>query len=305
MQATIQPAFFKQGPKPLHRFLLYAALSLALTVIDTRWHLLAGAREVASVALYPLQRLATAPVAMAQHVGDFLTAQSTLLRENRRLQDERLLANAQLMRMQDLQMENAQLKRLMSALESRRGGGVLTEVLYHARDPFTAKLIVDRGVRAGVREGLPVIDPLGLVGQITRVQPLTAEITLITEKSQAVPVQVQRTGQRAVVFGGGREHPLEVRFMPLNADIRPDDVLVTSGIDGAYPAGLPVARVRQVDRNAGRPFAGILCEPIAEVDRHRYFLILDETRRLPEKPPVPAEGEAKKKPRRRQAAEEE
>ncbi|QDQ26831.1 rod shape-determining protein MreC [Chitinimonas arctica] len=296
MQATTQPVFFKQGPKPFSLLLIYASLSLALLVVDVRWQILRPVREYASVALYPLQWLATAPVSAARQVGDFFVSQTSLQQENRKLQDDRLLANAELMRLQALREENGQLRQLLQTRSEQHGKGALTEVLYNDRDPFTAKLVVDRGETANVKPGQVVIDPLGVVGQVTRVQPLTAEVTLITHKGHAVPVQVLRNGLRAVIYGLGPENPLEVHWMPLNADIRGDDVLVTSGIDGTYPAGLPVAKVSRVDRNAGSAFARISCEPIADIDKHRFLLILDEHRELPAKPePVVEQGKKPKK----------
>ncbi|MBV8657894.1 MAG: rod shape-determining protein MreC, partial [Burkholderiales bacterium] len=232
----------------------------------------------------------TAPVSAVHRMSDFFVTQTSLQQENRRLLDEKLVANAQLLRMQELIMEDNQLKRLLTTPQAMHGQGILTEVLYNDRDPFAAKLVLDKGDSAGVKPGQVVIDPQGVVGQITRVQPLTSEVTLINHKNQPVPVQVVRTGLRAVVFGMGRENPLEVRFMPLNSDVKADDVLVTSGIDGTYPTGLPVARVTRVDRNAGSAFARIACDPIADLDKHRFFLILNEQRALPPQPePVPVQ----------------
>ena len=290
MQATIQPAFFRQGPKPFSRFLIYATLSLVLLFVDMRWKVMQPVRQVVSVVLYPVQWLATAPVSAVHRMSDFFVTQASLQQENRRLLDEKLVANAQLLRMQELVMEDNQLKRLLTTPQATRGDGVLTEVLYNDRDPFAAKLVLDKGDSAGVKAGQVVIDQLGVVGQITRVQPLTSEVTLINHKNQPVPVQVVRNGLRAVVFGMGHENPLEVRFMPLNSDVKADDVLVTSGIDGTYPTGLPVARVTRVDRNAGSAFARIACDPIADLDKHRFFLILNEQRALPPQPePVPVQ----------------
>ena len=290
MQANTQPAFFRQGPKPFSRFLIYATLSLVLLIVDMRWKVMQPVRVVVSVALYPVQWLATAPVSAVHRMSDFFVTQTSLQQENRRLLDEKLVANAQLLRMQELIMEDNQLKRLLTTPQAMHGQGILTEVLYNDRDPFAAKLVLDKGDSAGVKPGQVVIDPQGVVGQITRVQPLTSEVTLINHKNQPVPVQVVRTGLRAVVFGMGRENPLEVRFMPLNSDVKADDVLVTSGIDGTYPVGLPVARVTRVDRSAGSAFARIACDPIADLDKHRFFLILNERRTLPTQPePVPTQ----------------
>ena len=299
MQANNQPAFFKQGPRPLSRFLLYATLSLVLMLVDLHWQLLQPVRRVVSVLLYPLERLAASPLEAGRRVGDFFVTQSSLQHENRQLLDDKLLASAQLLRMQAVQLENAQLKRLLSTPAAVHGQGILTEALYSDRDPFAAKLVLDRGQSAGVTLGQVVIDPQGVVGQITRVQPLTAEVTLISHKNQPVPVQVARNGLRAVVFGLGRENPLEVRFMPLNNDVRADDLLVTSGIDGTYPVGLPVAKVTRVDRNTGSAFAQIACEPVADLDRHRFFLILNEQRVLPPRPvPTPVITDISSRPGR-------
>lgn len=300
MQANTQPAFFKQGPTPLNRFVIYASLSLALLVVDHRYHLLKPAREWVSVALYPLQWLATAPVSGVRRAGDFLTAQTGLLLENRRLRDEQLIANSQLLRMQTLKNENDQLKSLLATRDSHAGRGVLSQILYNGLDPFSAKLIIDRGELASIRTGQIVIDPKGIAGQITRVHPLVSEVTLLTEKNHAVPVQVERNGLRAVVYGMGPENQLEIRFLPASAPIQEGDVLVTSGIDGTYPPGLPVATVRRVDRNAGS-FARISCQPAAEVGHHRFFLVLDELTKLPERPaePVVVDHKPKKKKRGR------
>lgn len=295
MQATIQPAFFKQGPRPFTRLAIYASLSLALLVVDLRWHILQPVREVVSAALYPLQWLATAPVSLGHRIGDFVETQTELQQENRRLQDDRLLANARLLRYEALEQENAQLRALLITREQHHGRGNLTEVLYNDRDPYTAKLVVDRGETAGVKPGQVVIDPLGVVGQVTRVQPFTAEVTLVLHKNQPVPVQVVRNGLRTVVYGSGPKSPLEVRWMPLNADIRNDDVLVTSGIDGTYPSGLPVAKVSRVDRNAGSAFAQVSAEPAADVDKHRFLLILDERLEMPKRPDEPPPTQRKKK----------
>ncbi|HEY9104849.1 rod shape-determining protein MreC [Chitinimonas sp.] len=287
MQATTQPVFFKQGPKPFSLLLIYASLSLALLLVDVRWQILQPAREAVSVLLYPLQWLATAPVSAAHRVSDFLVSQTELQRENRKLQDERLLANAELLRLNALRQENEQLRHLLATRDAQHGKGALTEVLYDDRDPYTAKLVLDRGETAGVKLGQVVIDPLGVVGQITRIQPLTSEITLLTHKGHTVPVQVLRNGLRTVVYGMGKENALQVHWMPLNADIREGDELVTSGIDGTYPAGLPVAKVSKVDRNPGLAFAQVRCLPAADVDKHRFMLILDEQRALPPQPPAP------------------
>ena len=161
-------------------------------------------------------------------------------------------------------------------------GGKLGEVLYTARDPFSYKIIIDKGLDANISAGLPVVDERGLLGQVTRVQPLTAEVTLIIDKNQMVPVRNQRTGQRSLLYGYGGG--VEVRYLPAAADIQPGDLLVTSGIDNLYSEGIPVARVTRVDRPAGASFARVLCQSIAGVQSSRYVLILPPRAAVPPRP---------------------
>lgn len=291
MQST-QPAFFKQGPRPITRLVIFALLSLALVVGDAQYHMLGRLREQVSVALYPLQWLATAPFTLAQEAGKFFTRQAELLAENNRLNDAQLAAAMQALRLKQLETENA---RLIELTEARRGlprPSQLAEVLYNARDPFSARLIINRGERQGVEDGRIVADASGLVGQVVRVQPLTSEVRLITDRGHLVPVVVERNQLRAVVYGIGRHLPLEVRNLSPNVDIQEGDMLLTSGIDGLYPAGVPVARVTSVDRQGA--FARIICEPVAQIDQHRFVLVLDAVPALPPRP-APASVVAAKK----------
>jgi rod shape-determining protein MreC len=167
---------------------------------------------------------------------------------------------------------------------------MMSEILYDARDPSTRRVVLDRGTRSGVKLGLPVIDNAGVVGQITRVFPFTSEVTLLTDKEQAIPVQVLRNGLRSVAYGRGQSGLLDLRFVAPNADIQVGDVLVTSGLDGVYPAGLAVAKVIQVENVAQGAFGRVVCQPLAGIDRHRQLLIVMSDQPLP---PRPAEEAAK------------
>ncbi|HSC81460.1 MAG TPA: rod shape-determining protein MreC [Chitinolyticbacter sp.] len=272
MQAT-QPAFFKQGPKPLTRLLIFTTLSIALMIGDAQLQMLGRVREQVAIVLYPLQWLATTPFAALHSTRDFLTVQTELIAENRKLNDQLLAAQAKALRMDGLAAENAQLR----ALDYRRtkAPSQLAEILYSGRDPFSAKLIVDRGDSQGVKAGQIAIDTQGVVGQVVRAQAMTSEIRLITDRDHMVPVMTQRSQVRTVVYGRGAGQLLEVRYLAPNADIKPGDLLVTSGLDGTYPAGLPVAIVASVERAAGASFPRILCRPAAGIDAHRFLLILD------------------------------
>ena len=290
------PPFFKRGPAPLVRLFFFASLSLALLVIDARFRYADGLRNWLALAAYPLQRAATAPVELLSSVGSFLASQAQLVQENESLRAKALDAARDAQRYEAAQAEAAQLRRLIGARERLEVRATPAEVMYHGRDPYSHKLFIDRGATQGVRPGSPVTDETGVVGQVTRVHALVSEVTLLTDRDQAIPVQVMRNGLRAIAFGGGGAGTLELRGMAANADIQNNDRLVTSGIDGTYPAGLPVATVIRIERDAENAYARVVCRPAAGVDRGRFVLVLsDETI----KPPRPEEIQATKDKTRR------
>jgi rod shape-determining protein MreC len=276
------PPFFKRGPAPLVRLFFFASLSLALLVLDARFQYGQGLRAMLALVAYPLQLVATAPIDLAQGVGGYFSNQSRLIEDNAELRSKALSYAQDAQRYQAAEAEAAQLRRLIGATERLGVRTQPSEVLYAGRDPYSQKIFIDRGATHGVRPGSPVTDEAGVVGQVTRVHPLVAEVTLITDRDQATPVQVVRNGLRAVAFGGGASGMLELRFMAAIAEIREGDLLVTSGIDGTYPAGLPVATVVKIDRDTEQGFAHVVCRPAAGVDRGRYLLVLaDEAARPP------------------------
>jgi rod shape-determining protein MreC len=263
------PPFFKRGPAPLVRLFFFASLSLALLVIDARFRYADGLRTWLALAAYPLQRAATAPIDLLSSVGSFFSTQTQLVEENERLRAKALAAAQDAQRYEAAQAEAASLRKLIGAQERLEVRAIPAEVMYNGRDPYSHKLFIDRGATHGVRPGSPVTDETGVVGQVTRVHALLSEVTLLTDRDQAIPVQVMRNGLRAIAFGAGASGTLELRGMAANADIQNNDRLVTSGIDGTYPPGLPVAGV----------------------DRGRFVLVLsDETA----KPPRPEEMQAAK-----------
>jgi rod shape-determining protein MreC len=292
------PPFFKRGPSPLARLAFFSVLSLVLMAGDTRLEYLALLRQAVGVAIYPLQRLALAPAGALSRMGEFFVTQSGLVEENARLRRERLADSAQLQRYQGLVAENEHLRRLLDARPRSEASAVMAEIIYAERNPFQRKVVLDKGRRDGVQDGQAVVDDTGVVGQVTLTHPWTSEVTLITDKDHPVPVQSVRTGLRAIVFGSGDEGALEVRYMPESADIRNGDLLVTSGIDGTYPPGLPVATVRLIERNTGYPFVRVLCMPTAGVNRHRQVLVLSRPEKLPERPAAAPEPRSAKKPKR-------
>lgn len=281
------PPFFNRGPAPLVRLTFFVSLAILLMVLDARFRYAESVRQVVALAAYPIQRIAMAPVDLFLGVTAYFGSKAALQEENATLKTRQLRAAPELLRLEALKEENDQLRRLLEARERLPSKAVFAEILYAGRDPFSRKVIVDKGSQHGILAGQPVIDDVGVIGQVTRVYPLMSEVTLLSDKDQAIPLQVQRNGLRALAYGGVDAGMLELRFMAANADVRNGDTLVTSGIDGTYPPGLPVATVSRIERDAAYAFARITLTPIAGTDRYREVLILSSENH----PPPPAQVE--------------
>jgi len=289
------PPFFNRGPAPLVRLTFFVSLAILLMVLDARFRYAENVRQVVALAAYPLQRIAMAPLDLFQGMADYFSSTAALRDENTALKAKQLRAAQELLQLEALNEENKQLRRLLEAQERLPRKSVFAEILYTARDPFSRKVVIDKGSQHGILAGQPVIDDVGVIGQVTRVYLLMSEVTLLSDKDQAIPLQVQRNGLRAVAYGGAEGGMLDLRFMAANADINNGDVLVTSGIDGTYPPGLPVATVARIERDAAYAFARISLAPTAGVDRYRQVLVLaNESKALP---PPEAEQPARKPPR--------
>jgi rod shape-determining protein MreC len=278
------PPLFKQGASARVKVAFFALMSLGLLFADSRVHALTVIRQAVSTVLYPLQKLALMPRDAVYSASDYFASLSALEQENARLKRQQTLNAQSLQQAQHLFAENAQLRKLLGAGEQLPVKSLLAEILYDARDAFSRRIILNRGTRNGVTPGQPVIDDVGVVGQVTRVSPFTSEVTLLTDKDQAIPVQVVRSGLRSVAYGQGQSGTLDLRFMATNADIRKGDMLVTSGIDGVYPAGLSVATVVKVESKSADAFARIQCQPTAGIDRNRQLLILMVDTNVPPRP---------------------
>jgi rod shape-determining protein MreC len=279
------PPLFKQGASARVKMTVFACISIALLLVDSRMRTLETVRFYAGAVLSPLQKVALLPRDAIYGVGDYFSTLSSLEKQVRELKRQQI-AGAQALQQAQLQtMENLQLRRLMDARERLPVKSMLAEVLYDTRDVNSRKIVLDRGTQQGVALGLPVIDNLGVVGQVTRVFPFTSEVTLLTDKEQAIPVQLLRNGLRSVAYGRGKSGALELRFTAPNADIQVNDIVVTSGLDGIYPAGLAVARVTQVENSAGGSFGGVVCQPLAGIANNTQLLILMSTPDMPPRPP--------------------
>ena len=264
---------------------VFACISIALLLVDARMRTLSTVRQVAGTVLYPLQMVALLPRDAIYGVGDYFSTLSSMKAQVSELKRQQI-ADAQALQQAQLRtQENNQLRKLMGAREQLPVKSMLAEVLYDARDANSRKIILDRGIKSDVMLGMPVIDNQGVVGQVTRVFPFTSEVTLLTDKEQAIPVQLLRNGLRSVAYGRGKIGALELRFTAPNADIKVGDIVVTSGLDGIYPAGLAVARVTQLENSAGGSFGGVICQPLAGVANNTQLLILMSTPDMPPRPP--------------------
>ena len=289
------PPFFRRGPSPLARLAFFGLISIALLFVDTRYHDLEGVRQIAATVLYPLQRAAQLPGDVLGWVSGYFTSLRSLAEENTTLKQQSVEHTAAAQAFAATQEENARLRALLEARKRSATAAKTVEVLYTGRDPFVQKLFVDKGMDADIQPGEAVIDGNGVVGQVTRVYPYMAEVTLVTDKDHAVPVQVQRSGVRSVLYGSGAGRPPELRFMAPSADIQVGDVLVTSGLDGTYPPGLAVARIATLERDTGQIFARITCTPLAGVDRSEHLLVIGRTAAGMPRPEEPAAQDPAKK----------
>ena len=267
------PQFFKHGPSSLVRLVFFILLSLSLMVVDTHFKYLYEVRQTITVALYPVQNLAYLPTAISNLADDFFIAQD-LADENARFKQQHLIDSGKLQQFSALTTENEHLRKLLEATPRNKSKAVLAEIRSVPRDPFNLTIILDKGLQNGAQNGQVIVDNLGVIGQITRTYPWSSEATLITDKDHSVPVQVLRNGLRSVASGTGKYKTLELNYMANNVDIQEGDQIVTSGIGGVYPPGLPVALVSKIKRDVSSAFAYIICTTIAGVNRNKQVLIL-------------------------------
>ncbi|MBP0715150.1 rod shape-determining protein MreC [Burkholderia sola] len=278
------PPLFKQGPPALARLIFFVALAIALLVSDARFSTLEIVRGVLGTVLYPLQRAALVPRDLFMGAADIAVTGASLRHENDDLRKRNLQLSTQANQAAVLTQENAHLRAVLELRQHIATQSTPVEIQYDTSDPFTQKIVIGQGSQQGIQDGSPVVSEDGVVGQVTRVFPLQAEVTLITDRDLAIPVQVLRTGLRSVIYGTPKGDSLDLRFVPTSADLVAGDELVTSGLDGVYPPGLPVAKVVRVDKLADTAFARVTCAPVAAVRGARQMLVLHYRNDIPPRP---------------------
>ncbi|MFZ9297361.1 MAG: rod shape-determining protein MreC [Hylemonella sp.] len=281
------PPFFRQGPSALTKLVVFSALAVFLMVADARLNVVLPLRSVIASMLYPLQWITRLPGdwagSLSRHFESLQQAQSTVERGPGLLKQQALRAQ----QVEQLQIENDRLRQLLSLREQTSVPAQAAQVLYDAADPYTRKIVIDKGSLKGILPGSPVIDELGVLGQVTRVYPLVSEVTLLTDAEQVIPTLNTRNGARALAFGSSTSQGdgMELRLMAANADVQAGDLLVTSGVDAVYPPGLQVAQVSKVDRRVDSVFASIALVPVARIGAALHVLVLQPlSAHLPPRP---------------------
>lgn len=271
-QSTIQ--LFKRGTSAEVRLAVFVVLAITLLVVDAHSKMLEPARQAISVVLYPFQRAAMAPGDLASYLGSWTDSAAVVRSEKEALQRQRVELAQLSTHAAQLSAENEQLRRLLQVADRVTQPSVAVEVFYEPPNGFSRHLIFNKGSAHGIRAGMPVIDDGGVVGQVVRVTPYTSEAALITDEKVSVPVQVLRNGLRLIAFGGAVASKVEVRYLTSDVDLEVGDTLITSGVGGLFPAGLPVARIDSVERDSSTGFAVAIATPLSFPERYRHFLIL-------------------------------
>ncbi len=292
------PPFFKQGPSALSKLMFFSALSLFLMVADVRFGITQPVRAALSTALYPVQWLALQPVRAVRRAGTYLTGLNQANSSSEQAAKKLALQSLRAGQVEQLLLENDRLRKVLGLREQLAASVMAAEVLYDAADPYTRKIIIDKGSLQSVELGSPVLDESGVLGQITRVHPLVSEVTLVIDRELAIPVLNVRTGARSVAYGdpSASGSGLELRFMGSNSDVKEGDLLTTSGVDGVYPPGLPVAKISNIERRAESAFAKIYCTPQALVTGARHVIVVTPV--SAQIPPRPATTEAVAAPKK-------
>ena len=283
------PPLFNQGVSARARLAIFALCASVLIIVDAQVNALDPIRNGVAVLLFPVQRVLLWPRDAVAALGDYFVSKSRLAAENDHLRQQLVEQSLRLREAEQSLRENTQLRALTGLRERLGVPALASRILYESRDPFSRRVVIDRGTLDSIRSGAPVIDETGVVGQVTRVFPHSSEVTLVTDKDQSLPVQIVRNGLHAVAFGSSEPGALELRFLPANVDIGNGDEVVTSGLDGIYPAGMPVATVQKVAHDVKEQFARVILRPVAGFSRSTDLLILN----VEAPAPIPESDESK------------
>ena len=291
-QAEPKPLFLR-GPSLATRLFVLVSLSVGFMVADYRFGHLDVIRDTLSVIVYPVRALINVPFSAAGWLGENLALRERLIAENAALRDRALASDLALQRLATLEAENARLRALMDSTARVADRVLVSGIMAVDLDPIRHRVVIDKGARDGAFDGQALLDATGIVGQVTRAEPLSSEAVLITDPGHATPVEINRNGMRTIAVGTGNVNRLSLPFLPNNADIEAGDLLVSSGLGGTFPAGYPVGLVSEVINDPGKPFASVSATPAAAIDRNREVLLVWSGTKLthPEEDPDAADAD--------------
>lgn len=265
---------FNKGPSLLSKLLLLTFISILLMGIDFRFHYLKSIRQFTNVLTKPFHAVLNLPKNIYDFTTQYFSNQSHLILENETLKLDIDRLKADLQRLDFIDQENDQLRNLLEVRNTHKFKTEAVSIIYSRFDPFNQKIIIDGGQNKDFQPGQPVIDALGLVGQISSVFPETSEVTLIIDKKMSVPIQIQRNGLRAITNGNGQNETISLSYLPNSVDVMKGDILKTSGIDTIYPEGITVAEILEINHDPKLPFAKIICRPISAIRNHSHVLVV-------------------------------
>lgn len=271
---------FNKGPSLLSKLLLLTFISILLMGIDFRFHYLKSIRQFTSVLTKPFHAVLNLPIDIYDFTTQYFSNQSHLIHENETLKLNIDALKADLQRLDYIDQENDQLRNLLEVRNTHKFKTEAVSIIYSRFDPFNQKIIIDGGQNKDFQPGQPVIDALGLVGQISSVFPETSEVTLIIDKKMSVPIQIQRNGLRAITNGNGQNETISLSYLPNSVDVMKGDILKTSGIDTIYPEGIAVAEILEIKHDPKLPFAKIICKPISAIRNHSHVLVVTPNNKI-------------------------
>lgn len=274
LTTTEQELSSSRGTTSGLRLTLICLLSLILMVLDHQNQHLVKIREALSVVVYPVQAVINAPFALGRWADENFSTRSRLIDENQGLHQEVLMQGARLQRMIALEAENVRLRALLDSTAKVADRVLIAEIVSVDMNPFRHTILINKGGRDGVYVGQALIDAAGIVGQVTRQQPFAAEAMLVTDADHALPVEIARNQLRTIAMGTGDIDRLALPFLPRNADVQAGDLLVSSGLGRAFPAGYPVGTIVDIRSKAGQPFLEVDAEPSAALNRIREVLLI-------------------------------
>ena len=283
---------FNKGPSLLSKFLLIALISTVLMGVDFRFHYLKNIRQTTNFLSKPFHAALNFPDTIYTFTIQYFANQSHLIHENELLKFDIDRLKANLQRLEFLEQENNQIKNLLEVKNLKKIKTEAVNIIYSRFDTFNQKIVIDGGQNKNFQAGQPVIDSLGLVGQISSVFPETSEVTLLIDKKMSVPIQIQRNGLRAITNGNGQNEMISLAYLPNSVDVIKGDILRTSGIDTIYPEGLAVAEVTEINNDPKSSFAKIICKPIASIRNHSHLLVVIPSVNLNK--PMPSKNDQKK-----------